>query len=136
MHPAGTGTESAAGFLFGAGGAHVDYRLTSQVHGTPALDGGLLAVVDGAGRARLLSFEEALSDQKSQWAMRANTELEAYQSVPGESLAGDGFGAAEPRAVILELTVRSSMDAERWGSWCAMQRRRRFSRQRRRWKRR
>lgn len=102
--PTGDRAGSAAGFLIGAGGDHVDYRLTSQVHGTPAPDGGLLAVVDGTGRARLLSFEDALEGQRNQWAMRANTELDGYRSVPGETLAGDGFDGGEPRAVVLELT--------------------------------
>jgi hypothetical protein len=38
------------GFLIGAGGSHVDHRLTAQVHHRPAQDGGLLAVVDPFGR--------------------------------------------------------------------------------------
>jgi hypothetical protein len=39
-----------SGFLIGAGGLHVDHRLTALVHHRPAEDGGLLAVVDPAGR--------------------------------------------------------------------------------------
>jgi alkaline phosphatase D len=38
------------GFLIGAGGEHVDYRITALVHHRPAEDGGLLAAVDGTGR--------------------------------------------------------------------------------------
>ena len=39
-----------AGFLIGAGGEDVDYRLTALVHHRPAKDGGLLVVVAGDGR--------------------------------------------------------------------------------------
>jgi hypothetical protein len=39
-----------SGFLIGAGGDHVDHRLTALVHHRPATDGGLLAVVDASGQ--------------------------------------------------------------------------------------
>ncbi len=42
-----TGTWS--GFLIGAGGAHVDYRISSLAHHWPAEDGGLIVAVDGTG---------------------------------------------------------------------------------------
>jgi alkaline phosphatase D len=38
------------GFLIGAGGFHVDYRISAQVHHRPAADGGLLATVDTQGQ--------------------------------------------------------------------------------------
>lgn len=38
------------GFLIGAGGSHVDYRISAQVHHRPAADGGLLATVDTQGQ--------------------------------------------------------------------------------------
>ncbi|MFO0904157.1 MAG: alkaline phosphatase D family protein [Pirellulales bacterium] len=38
------------GFLLGAGGAAIDYRLTALVHHRSAEDGGLLVAVDGTGR--------------------------------------------------------------------------------------
>ncbi|MCP4770247.1 MAG: hypothetical protein GY879_02395 [Planctomycetes bacterium] len=38
------------GFLIGAGGSHVDYRISAQVHHRPAADGGLLAAVDTQGQ--------------------------------------------------------------------------------------
>ena len=42
--------DSWTGFLIGAGGNHVDYRISALVHHKPAEDGGLLAVMDGKGR--------------------------------------------------------------------------------------
>jgi len=42
--------EAWVGFLIGAGGAHVDYRLSALVHHRPAEDGGLFVGIDGSGR--------------------------------------------------------------------------------------
>ncbi len=38
------------GFLVGAGGTHVDFRISSLVHHWPAEDGGLIFAIDGTGR--------------------------------------------------------------------------------------
>ncbi len=38
-----------SGFLIGAGGAHVDFRISSLAHHWPAEDGGLIVAVDGTG---------------------------------------------------------------------------------------
>ena len=38
------------GFLIGAGGDHVDYRISAMVHDWPAPDGGLIVAVDGTGK--------------------------------------------------------------------------------------
>ncbi len=104
---------SAAGFLVGAGGAHVDPRLTSQVHGTSAQDGGYLAIVDGAGRARFVDFETPVAKSKGgQWVMRTDSGLEDFKPVEGVQLAGPGFAAAGPRPIQLEL-VGARFDGER-----------------------
>jgi len=42
-----------SGFLIGAGGDHVDYRLSAQVHHRPATDGGLLVTTDTRGNIRV-----------------------------------------------------------------------------------
>ena len=39
-----------SGFLIGAGGSHVDWRISSLVHHWPAEDGGIIVGVDGTGR--------------------------------------------------------------------------------------
>ena len=53
--PAGRGSAHTwAGFLIGAGGDHVDYRLAALVHGRPAEDGGLIAAVNGLGQVVVL----------------------------------------------------------------------------------
>ncbi|MFT7484286.1 MAG: alkaline phosphatase D, partial [Candidatus Paceibacteria bacterium] len=51
------GPDTWAGFLLGAGGSNIDYRLTALVHHRPATDGGLIAGVDGDGRAVFRDFE-------------------------------------------------------------------------------
>ena len=43
--------ETWTGFLLGAGGDHVDYRTSALCHHWPGEDGGIIAAVDGAGRA-------------------------------------------------------------------------------------
>jgi hypothetical protein len=42
--------EAWVGFLIGAGGAHVDYRLSALVHHRPAEEGGLFVGIDGSAR--------------------------------------------------------------------------------------
>ena len=39
-----------SGFLIGAGGSHVDWRISSLVHHWPAEDGGLIVGIDGTGQ--------------------------------------------------------------------------------------
>lgn len=93
-----------AGFLVGAGGEHVDHRLSAQVQGAPAEDGGLLAVVDGAGRVALRDFSTA-GARGGLWTVRMDTADADVPLVADQSRAGAGFadGAAEP--VDLELTA-------------------------------
>lgn len=45
--------QGMSGFLLGAGGRDVDYRISAQVHHRPANDGGLLVTTDGFGRIRI-----------------------------------------------------------------------------------
>ncbi|MCH2148217.1 MAG: beta-lactamase family protein, partial [Phycisphaerales bacterium] len=57
-----------SGLLLGAGGQHVDHRLTAQVHHVPAEDGGLLCLVDETGRVSLRHNDQPLATQSS-WAI-------------------------------------------------------------------
>ena len=112
--PAGDRAESAAGFLLGAGGAHVDYRLTSQVHGTSAEDGGFLALLDGDGRVGFVDFEEPVGGgSEGGWVMSSERSLGDFSLPAGTiELAGDGFAAGPPVPVLLEL-VGASFDGRR-----------------------
>jgi len=100
--PAGDRAGSAAGLLVGAGGPHVDYRLSAHVAGAPAEDGGLLAIVDGDGRARLLDFEAPLDGGAGGWTIRPTRDLDALRALAADD-AGPGFGGAGPRPVRLTL---------------------------------
>ncbi|MEC8493695.1 MAG: hypothetical protein VXZ39_02160, partial [Planctomycetota bacterium] len=101
---AGDRTGSAAGFLLGAGGAHVDPRLTSQVHGAPAKDGGFLVLLDADGRVTLRTFEEPVSGAgRNQWAMTAEREVKDFARLEGAIEDGAGFGEGGPCPVDLEL---------------------------------
>ena len=101
------GADAWAGFLIGAGGEHVDHRLSAQVHGVPAEDGGLLALVDGSGRVVFRDMSVAGSDD-GQWAMRADTTADDVPVPSGTRLSGDGFGLSGSRPVHLELRCDGS----------------------------
>ncbi len=61
---------SWAGFLVGAGGPHVDYRLTALVQHRPAEDGGMLCVLDGSGRLALYDFSRPGQGPGNQWSLQ------------------------------------------------------------------
>lgn len=101
---AGERAGSAAGFLVGAGGAHVDPRLTTQVHGTSAEDGGYLALLGADGRVELRSFEEPVAGARgNEWSMGSDREVTDFVPLEGVRLAGAGFGPGGPVPVALEL---------------------------------
>lgn len=99
---AGDRAGSAAGLLVGAGGPHVDHRLSAHVAGAPAEDGGVLAVVDGDGRGRILDFEAPLEGGSGGWTIRQAGDLDALTTLAIDE-AGPGFGGAGPRPVRLTL---------------------------------
>ena len=105
---------SAAGFLVGAGGRHVDYSVTSQVHGTSAEDGGFLALLGSDGRVAFADFEQPVEGGgQSGWVMDSHRSLDDFPRLAeGVTHAGDGFDAAGPAPVILEL-VGASFDSRR-----------------------
>lgn len=51
-----TTDDALRGVLFGAGGPHVDHRLSAMVHHRPAEDGGLFAAVDAHGSVALFDM--------------------------------------------------------------------------------
>lgn len=96
------GADALAGFLVGAGGEDIDYRLAAQVHGAPGEDGGLLAVIDGAGRVALRDMSVGQAGG-GLWAIRMETDLDELPLLPSVALQGAGFGPAGPEPVDLEL---------------------------------
>ena len=64
------------GFLIGAGGDHVDYRISAMVHDWPAPDGGLIVAVDGTGKV-VVRDNSTIDSPKS---VRANvsTDVDAW----------------------------------------------------------
>lgn len=108
----GSRSGSAAGFLIGAGGPHVDFRITAHVAGAPAEDGGVLALVDGAGRVRFVDFETPLPGKAGGWGIRADAALADLPELDAARLGGQGFGAEGPRPLRLTL-VGASFSGER-----------------------
>ena len=81
-----------------SGGAHVDPRLTSQVHGAPAQDGGFLALLGADGRVTLRTFEEPVAGAgRNQWAMTAERDVADFARLEGVVEDGAGFGEGGPR---------------------------------------
>ena len=72
------------GFLIGAGGDHVDYRISAMVHDWPAPDGGLIVAVDGTGKV-VVRDNSTLDSPKS---ARANisTDVDAWPLIIPETI--------------------------------------------------
>lgn len=98
------GADAWAGFLVGAGGEHVDHRLSAQVHGAPAEDGGLLALVDGAGRATFRDMSRA-TGRGGLWTIPMNATDDDVPALEGVRTEGAGFGARGAEPVDLELVA-------------------------------
>ena len=72
------------GFLIGAGGDHVDYRISAMVHDWPAPDGGLIVAVDGTGKI-VVRDNSTIDSPKS---VRANisTDVDAWPLIDPETV--------------------------------------------------
>ncbi|MFQ5507343.1 MAG: hypothetical protein ACE5F1_21470, partial [Planctomycetota bacterium] len=84
--PLRDGGGSFCGFLLGAGGSHVDYRLTALVHHRPAQDGGLVAALDGGGRLVFRDNEKNVA--KGGWAITGKLREGELLEVPASSRQG------------------------------------------------
>ena len=98
-----------AGLLVGAGGEHVDPRLTAMVHSLPAEDGGLLAVIDAAGRVSLRDHSQE-SGKGGNWSVSAEVTDDLLPLLPDQELLGEGFGADGAQAVELLLSLGPDAD--------------------------
>ena len=98
------GGDAWAGFLVGVGGEHIDHRLSAQVHGAPAEDGGLLALVDGAGRVALRDMSQA-TGRGGLWTIPMNTADDDVPELAGVRKEGAGFAGCGRGAVDLELVA-------------------------------
>ncbi len=102
------------GFLVGAGGEHVDYRLTAMVHHKPAEDGGILAVMDASGRVGF--FDNSRPQGKgggSQWSVGGGISPKDVPELSGEEREGSGFSGDWPTSVRLVLTAEPEEDGYR-----------------------
>ena len=98
------GEEALAGILIGAGGDHVDQRLTALVHHLPAPDGGLLACIDGAGRVALRDHSRD-TGKGGGWSIDARVSVAEDLPLLEQERRGQGFGAAGPGPVTLLLSA-------------------------------
>ena len=93
------------GFLIGAGGDHVDFRISSLVHHWPAEDGGLIFALDGNGQivARDNSTNE---DRKGR-----NDQFTAEDWPLIEPISSDG--TVDPYTTVT-LTIEATPEGERY----------------------
>jgi len=94
--------ESWSGFLIGAGGQHVDYRLTAFVHHRPAKDGGLVAAIDGTGRVAFRDNERGVQGGDI-WTIAAKLDPKELAEIPATSRTD--AGPSEKRIAELELCL-------------------------------
>ncbi len=91
-----------SGFLLGAGGGDVDYRISSLVHHWPGEDGGLIVAVDGTGRIVMRSNTNADGPKGPQ----SNIPASAWPELPATERQGSGA------ANDLILTVHVTWDGD------------------------
>lgn len=90
------------GFLIGAGGDHVDYRLTAQVHHAPAEDGGLLAVMDNRGIVTFRDFSHR-TGRGGLWSLGSALGPDDAPELPELIQHGEGFASSRVEPVMLRL---------------------------------
>lgn len=89
------------GFLIGSGGQHVDYRLSAMTHLLPGEDGGLLAVLDGAGRLVLRDFSGS-ARQQGTWALNGPLQLALVPELAVSEAALDPTRLSQGVELVLE----------------------------------
>ncbi len=108
IEPGGTPHENTwTGFLIGAGGDDVDYRISAMVHDWPAPDGGLIVAVDGTGKV-VVRDNSTIDSPKS---VRANlsTSVDAWPSIEPSAIE---FAAGDFEDVIFQLVAEPMDDTE------------------------
>lgn len=108
-----------SGFLLGAGGDHVDFRITALTHHWPSTDGGLIVALDGTGRIVLRdnSVHQGYTGPSPSipidaWPLIAPVTEERWRDVPPDAVLevvatpeGDGYS--------LRVTVTESESGDR-----------------------
>jgi len=102
------GAEAWGGFLVGAGSPQIDHRLTALVHHRPAEDGGMIAAIDGDGRAVFLDFE--VNEKAGNWGVTGALAPNECRPLEGQVQSGAGFGDARPDELRLELDAARGED--------------------------
>jgi alkaline phosphatase D len=105
IEPGPRTAESWSGFLIGAGGKEIDYRLTALVHHRPARDGGLVAAVDGTGRVVFRDNERHMPGGNI-WSMATKLQPGELDEIPATAREGAGFGEEPLEEVELRLAAK------------------------------
>ncbi len=93
-----------SGLLIGAGGRHVDHRLTAQTHHVPAEDGGLLCLVDETGQVHIRRNDKPLRSQSS-WAIGVKVEKAHLPALETATRQGKPPRLKTPFEGTLEITI-------------------------------
>jgi len=99
-----TGEDTWTGFLLGAGGPGVDYRVTALVHHWPSTDGGLIVGVDGTGAivVRDNSVNRGIRGPRADIPLDAWPLIEAASREPAKAGA-HGSGPVRLRAEVTPM---------------------------------
>ena len=92
-----------SGFLLGAGGPDVDWRISSLVHHWPAEDGGLIVGIDGHGQIMVRSNTNADAPK----GPRANIPVEAWPLIEPETSTGN-LPAGDPAKLSIHASQTGS----------------------------
>lgn len=98
------GARGWSGFLLGAGNAQVDYRIRAQVHHRPALDGGILVVVDRNGQVKVFDNGVAAKAGGS-WSIGGALGAKELPELASAGILGQSRLQAVEGSIALELRV-------------------------------
>jgi len=99
------------GFLIGAGGEGIDYRLTALAHHRPAQDGGLAVGLDARGAVRFRDNETNVA--KGGWGITGALKEGEFGEVSASSRRDPSADLTPPDALRLEIEVQTTGDGFR-----------------------
>ncbi|MDP7063057.1 MAG: alkaline phosphatase D family protein [Planctomycetota bacterium] len=97
------------GFLIGAGGDHVDYRISAQVHHRPAADGGLLATVDSHGQVAFYDNSKRLG-AGGRWSIGGALKDGELQGITPDAMTMNTGLIQDNLTCLLVLEIQSQAD--------------------------
>ena len=99
------GASSFAGLLIGVGHEGIDPRLSALVQQVPAPDGGMLAVVDGAGAPRVLDFSTP-REGGFRWSLPRDVGMDDLVEMPDQRRGSETSVFKRTGSVTVRLSIQ------------------------------